>query len=165
MIPPDLDVDDTRILQAVCGGVAAEEDPFGTIASELGMEPSALIERLAELAERGILRRIGAFLNYGELGLPASALVAWQVPSEHVDAVGEEIARRTEVTHCVRRTPSRQLPGNLYAMLHARDDERLGRLVDEMSHVAGAAPSQVLRTVERVALRPPPVGRAQGGRT
>ena len=64
-------------------------------------------------------------------------MCVWNVPMDLVDSAGEALARRSEVTHCYQRPSIPGMPGNLYAMIHAADTERLDALVDQLEDLAG----------------------------
>ena len=78
-------------------------------------------ERLAQMLESGLIRRIGAVPNHYRLGFTANGMSVWDVDDALVDQLGERIGQLPGVSHCYRRP--RRLPSwpyNLFAMLHGR---------------------------------------------
>ncbi|MCC6021459.1 MAG: Lrp/AsnC family transcriptional regulator [Thermoproteaceae archaeon] len=78
------------------------ERPYRAIGKRLGEDESWVIERLREAMGAGILKRIGAVLNYKTRGMVA-ALVGMAVPDSAVEEVAAEINRDPHVTHNFQR--------------------------------------------------------------
>lgn len=74
------------------------ERPFRELGRRLELSEEEVLSRLRRLTGFGILKRIGAALNYRARGLVA-ALVALSVPDDAVDAVAQEINRDRSVSH------------------------------------------------------------------
>jgi DNA-binding Lrp family transcriptional regulator len=93
-------------------------------------------ERLAEMLETGLVRRIGAVPNHYRLGYTANGMSVWDVDDARVDAWASASAL-PGVSHCYRRPrkPARW-PYNLFAMLHGRSRDEV-----EAAGRAGAAPA------------------------
>lgn len=72
--------------------------PFLELGRRAGIGEDEAISRLRALVEAGVLRRIGAVLNYRARGLEA-ALVGLATPPELVDAVAAEVNKDPQVTH------------------------------------------------------------------
>ena len=103
--------------------------------------------RLRSLIERGIVARFGCILRHRPIGYRANAMAVWDVPDEHVDSLGERLARRDEVTLCYRRT--RRPPAwsyNLFAMVHGRERDAVTEQIAEAGRNVGLGdfPSSVL---------------------
>jgi len=72
--------------------------PFNEIAKRLGTTEDWVINKTRELSKLGIIRRIGALVNYRSRGL-VSALVGVKVPSEMIDDVVRAINADPQVSH------------------------------------------------------------------
>ncbi|MDM8518374.1 Lrp/AsnC family transcriptional regulator, partial [Desulfobacterales bacterium HSG16] len=60
------------------------ERPFLEIARQLDISEEILLEALADLCKRGIIRRFGATLYHQKSGFSANAMVAWEVDEEDI---------------------------------------------------------------------------------
>src|SRR5919205_3947940 len=59
-------------------------DPFGTIAEKSGVDVETVMERIRAMLRAGTIRRVRQTLM--STNLAEGALVAWQFPSDRVDA-------------------------------------------------------------------------------
>lgn len=121
MIHQPLDEIDRKIVCATQAGLPLTPRPYHVLAETLGLEPEDVMQRLRAMAERGVIRRIGAVPNHYRLGYRANGMTVWDVPDEAVDWLGQQVGALTSVSHCYRRP--RHLPDwpyNLFAMIHGR---------------------------------------------
>src|SRR4051812_48216884 len=91
------------------------EDPFVEIArlSELPVE--TIIERLRAMLESGVVRRIRQTLM--ATNLAPGALVAWQVPTDRLDAAFQYLAEQDPFSgHVVIRSTDAETPGSIYRL-------------------------------------------------
>ena len=87
--------------------------------------------------KRGIIRRFGATLRHQEAGFSSNAMVAWIVPDERIEEVGETMAGFREVTHCYQRRTQRDWRYNLYTMIHGDNRDECYRIARRMSRHTG----------------------------
>ncbi len=144
--------DERRLLVAVQDGLPLVERPYAAVAERLAWTEERVIALLSSLLERGVVRRIAAVPNHYALGITANGMAVWDVPDEEIDAFGERLAARVEVTHCyrrLRRPP--EWPYNLYAMVHGRSREEVLSTVGRIASEAGLAgfPSEILFSVRQ----------------
>ncbi len=71
---------------------------FSVLSERLGINVEDLLKLVRELKEQGIIRRVGAVLNYRSRGLEA-ALVGLQVPETEVDSIVSHINSLGGVSH------------------------------------------------------------------
>jgi DNA-binding Lrp family transcriptional regulator len=91
------------------------EDPFAEIArlSELPVE--TVLERLRAMLEAGVVRRIRQTLM--ATNLAPGALVAWQVPTERLDAAFDYLVAEDPFSgHVVIRSTDAETPGSVYRL-------------------------------------------------
>lgn len=119
----DIDVTDRRILDALqrSGRVTQVE-----IAREVGMAPSAVLERMRKLESKGVIRGYTAILNPKAAGLGMLAFIAVrtaEVAGE--DKVGRDLAEVPEVLEV------HHVAGDdcFLVKIRARDAEHLGELL------------------------------------
>lgn len=136
----------TSVPPAACGHRSAVSPSF----------PGDLAAVRAGLAE-GSIKRFGAVFDPRRLGFRASALTVWPVADDDMaDRFGAVLSASSAVTHCYLRRAGGPLPRSVYAMVHARDEGELGRLLDGFSRETGVEPV-VLRT--RGEYKKTPVGK------
>ena len=122
-----------KVIACVQGDLSLSPQPYDEIASQLGVSVEQVLETLQSLCDRGVIRRFGATLRHQKSGFTANAMVAWKVPGERVDTVGEIFAGFGEVSHCYHRNPAKDWPYNLYTMVHATDEDACHGIASEMS--------------------------------
>jgi len=87
-----LSSEDKRILMAIQYNFPISETPFIDIAHDLNLDPRKLISKLREFKERGIIKRIGANLNYKAIGfIKRACLVAFSCRMEDVPRIAKMI--------------------------------------------------------------------------
>ena len=112
-----------KIIAAIQGDIPVESRPYTRIAAQLQISESKLLQHLADLCQRGVIRRFGATLRHQKSGFAANAMVAWQVDESRIETVGAIMASFKAVSHCYRRSPTGDWPYNLYTMVHANNEQ------------------------------------------
>lgn len=123
-VAPILTPEDQPLIAAIQGGLPLVPRPFAVVAEQIGWSEAAVIRRIGELQQGGIIKRLGVVVRHRELGYHANAMVVWDIPDEKVAEVGRCLSGFPFVTLCYRR-PRRlpQWPYNLFCMIHGRDRE------------------------------------------
>lgn len=134
-----LDDMDKKIIRLIQGDLPMALRPFSILAEKLGISEKEFIERVAALKRAEIIRRFGATLRHQEAGFSANAMVAWIVPEEKIEAVGNAMAAFREVTHCYQRQSYEDWKYNLYTMIHGDSEEQCYRIAGEMSAQTGVS--------------------------
>ena len=125
-----------RIIASIQDDIAIKERPYLEIAKNLGISQEALLEKLKDLCNRGIIRRFGATIRHQKTGFEANAMAAWEVGEDRIDQVGKILASFSQVSHCYRRNPTDNWPYNLYTMIHSKDEKSCREIVRKMSDKA-----------------------------
>ena len=130
---PRLDAPDLRLVGAVLDGLALTARPYGVVADQIGLSEAQVMERLRRLRCEGVIAYMGVVVCHHELGYPANAIVAFDVPRARVDLVGERLARVAPVTriYCRTRRPP-VWPYNLSCTLRGRDRAEVTGWVNEL---------------------------------
>lgn len=105
------------------------ERPFLEIAERLDTTEGRVIERLREAARLGVLKRIGAILNYKSRGMVA-ALVAMAVPEDKIEDVARVVNADPLVSHNFQRDYQ---PYNLWYVTKASSREELEQKVKSVA--------------------------------
>jgi len=94
----NLDDIDRTLLNRIQSGFPIVSRPFEAIGEELGLSEAEVMQRIAALKARDIIRRIGGNFVPGKIGF-VSTLCAARVPPERVDHFAEVVNRYPGVTH------------------------------------------------------------------
>ncbi len=135
-----LDDFDRQLIAATQGGLPLVPRPYDAVGERLGVSGQQVRERLAQMLESGLVRRIGAVPNHYRLGFTANGMSVWDVDDALVDQLGERIGQRPGVSHCYRRP--RRLPSwpyNLFAMLHGRTRAEVEQQAVQLRELLGTA--------------------------
>ncbi|WP_150523107.1 AsnC family transcriptional regulator [Roseibium sediminis] len=133
-----MDAKDRTIIEATQAGLPLVPRPFVVLAQTLELSEDEVIDRLAQLKKKGIIRRVGAAPNHYRLGMTANGMTVWDVDDTIVDHIGEQIGALPFVTHCYRRP--RALPEwrfNLFAMVHGQDRDEVMAKRQEIANLLG----------------------------
>src|SRR5215213_8657714 len=91
------------------------EDPFSEIARLSELPVGTVLERVRAMLEAGVVRRIRQTLM--ATNLAPGALVAWQVPTERLDAAFDFLAADDPFSgHVVIRSTDAETPGSVYRL-------------------------------------------------
>ena len=135
-----LDDFDRALMAATQGGLPLVPRPYDAVGDRLGVSGQQVRERLAQMLESGLIRRIGAVPNHYRLGFTANGMSVWDVDDALVDQLGERIGQLPGVSHCYRRP--RRLPTwpyNLFAMLHGRTRAEVEQQAVQLRELLGTA--------------------------
>ncbi len=135
-----LDDFDRQLIAATQGGLPLVPRPYDAVGDRLGVSGKQVRERLAQMLESGLIRRIGAVPNHYRLGFTANGMSVWDVDDALVDQLGERIGQLPGVSHCYRRP--RRLPSwpyNLFAMLHGRTRAEVEQQAVQLQELLGTA--------------------------
>jgi DNA-binding Lrp family transcriptional regulator len=135
-----LDDFDRALIAATQGGLPLVPRPYDAVGERLGVSGQQVRERLAQMLETGLIRRIGAVPNHYRLGFTANGMSVWDVDDALVDQLGERIGQLPGVSHCYRRP--RRLPSwpyNLFAMLHGRSRAEVEQQAVQLQELLGTA--------------------------
>jgi DNA-binding Lrp family transcriptional regulator len=124
---------DNRLIQAVENGLPICHRPYRQLAQQLGCTEQAVIARLRQLIDCGLIKRFGVVVRHRELGYRANGMVVWDVPDAEVSHLGRRIAEFSCVTLSYRR-PRRlpEWPYNLFTMVHGHNREQVIEKVAEI---------------------------------
>lgn len=131
---------DRALIAATQAGLPLVSRPYEAVGAMLGVPGEAVRERLGQMLDGGLVRRIGAVPNHYRLGFVANGMSVWDVDDAWVDELGPAVGALPFVSHCYRRP--RHLPDwpyNLFAMLHGRSREEVLAQVASVQERLGSA--------------------------
>jgi DNA-binding Lrp family transcriptional regulator len=135
-----MDEIDRRIVAATQMGLPLCRRPYHAVADQLGMTAKDVMTRMTRMLEDRVIRRIAAVPNHYALGYHKNGMTVWDVADCAVDRLGPEVGALAFVSHCYLRP--RHLPDwpyNLFAMVHARDERDVEKMVAEIAALLGDA--------------------------
>jgi len=141
-----LTFDEQKILRALQGDIPLHPHPFAGLGKDLNLSEDAVIRIIQGLADRGILRKIGAILRHREAGFTQNAMVVWAVPESSIEIAGKILASFPEVSHCYERTPPFEKKYNVFTMVHLKTAD-ISDQVREMAEAANLDDYQILTSV------------------
>lgn len=143
---------DSRLIRAVESGLPISSHPYSDIARQLGWSEKAVIARLRQLIDCGMIKRFGVVVRHRELGYRANGMVVWDVPDDEVSMLGHRIAEFSCVTLSYRRPRHLpQWPYNLFTMVHGQNREQVTEKVAEIVRECGLQhiPHEILFSTRR----------------
>lgn len=132
---------DRAIMQALSEGMSPTACPFAELADRLGQSEAVIISRVRELAEAGIVSRIGLIVRHRALGWRANAMCVFVVPPEEIETCGTALTQVQGVTLCYERRPVPDVwPYTLYCMIHGRSRAETLDVLSQARVAAGLVP-------------------------
>jgi DNA-binding Lrp family transcriptional regulator len=114
---------DRAVIRATQGDLPVVPEPYALAAAELGISQEALLEHLAGMKERGILRRVAAILFHRRAGFSANGMGVWKVPDEQIAELGPRMASFRGISHCYQRPTYEDWPYSIFTMAHGRSKD------------------------------------------
>lgn len=135
-----LDSIERRIVLATQAGLPLTTRPYHALAASLDLDPALVMARLAQMLERGVIRRIAAVPNHYAIGYRANGMTVWDVDDDLVATLGPKVGALPIVSHCYRRprVPGRW-PYNLFAMVHGGTRIEVAERVAAIASLLGEA--------------------------
>ncbi len=138
---------DRQLIVCLQQGLPLVSRPYALIAGELNLTESEVLARVAQLKQKGVIKRLGVIVNHRRLGYKSNAMVVFDVPDTLVKQIGEHVSQFSFVNLCYQRPrQGEQWPYNLYCMIHGKNRDKvlqqLAHLIDSCG--LGQCASEVL---------------------
>ena len=127
--------------------------PFDFLCSE-GSDEEEVLRIIAELIDKGVIRRIAAVVDHRKLGFVANVLFCCEVGRERVLEAGKRLARFGIVSHCYERKTFENWPYNLFAMMHARSMGEIPRAINKFIEAEEIDSFELLPTAAELKKQP-----------
>lgn len=124
----ELDLTEKQLLNQIQYGVPLAGRPFRDIGMQSSLDEDEVIRRVLYLKESGILRWVGAVVDWRKLGFQ-NTLVAMSLPAEHLEEAAQFISRQQGVGHSYTRTHQY----NLWFLLTVPPTLELSVVIDELA--------------------------------
>ena len=128
---------DIAVIRALQGDMPVSAEPYAPAAAELQMSQERLLDHLAGMQERGLLRRVAAILYHRRAGFSANGMGVWQVPDEQILDIGRRMAAVRGVSHCYQRPTYADWPYSVFTMAHGRSKEECDAVLDSIAQQTG----------------------------
>ncbi len=128
---------DVAVVRATQGDLPVVAEPYAPAAVQLGMPVERLLEHLAGMRERGLLRRVAAILFHRRAGFSANGMGVWAVPPDRIAEVGPRMASVRGISHCYQRPIYEDWPYSVFTMAHGRSKEECDAILDAVAQDSG----------------------------
>jgi siroheme decarboxylase len=128
---------DVAVVRATQGDLPVVAEPYAAAAAELGMTVEALLDHLAGMKERGLLRRVAAILFHRRAGFSANGMGVWKVPDDRILDIGPRMAAFRGISHCYQRPTYADWPYSVFTMAHGRSKEECDAVLDAIAEETG----------------------------
>jgi siroheme decarboxylase len=135
--PQPYDAFDIAVIRALQGDMPVIEEPYAPAASELGITQERLLDHLAGMQERGLLRRVAAILYHRRAGFSANGMGVWKVPDEQIFEIGCRMAAVRGISHCYQRPTYADWPYSVFTMAHGRSKDECDAALDAIAQMTG----------------------------
>jgi siroheme decarboxylase len=133
-----IDPVDREILLFVQEDLPLDPHPYAKLSERLTISENEICSRLVRFHETGLIRRFGAILRHEKAGFKANAMVVWRVDEGDLDKAGSILATSISVSHLYSRPTFDNWPFNLYSMIHARDNDDLENIINNLATMVGS---------------------------
>ncbi|HXP29264.1 MAG TPA: Lrp/AsnC family transcriptional regulator, partial [Solirubrobacteraceae bacterium] len=128
---------DVAIIRALQGDMPVISEPYAPAAAELHSSQQELLDHLAGMQERGILRRVAAILYHRRAGFSANGMGVWKVPDEQILEIGRRMAAVRGISHCYQRPTYADWPYSVFTMAHGRSKEECDAVLSAIAEQTG----------------------------
>jgi DNA-binding Lrp family transcriptional regulator len=135
--PQPYDELDIAVIRALQGDMPVLQTPYADAAAELGIGEERLLDHLAGMQERGLLRRVAAILYHRRAGFSANGMGVWEVPDGQIFDIGRRMAAFRGISHCYQRPTYEDWPYSVFTMAHGRSKEECDAVLDAIAEETG----------------------------
>lgn len=133
-----IDSIDQQLIVLLQQGLPIVSRPYDQIAQQLEITEQAVITRITQLKQQGLIKRLGVVVNHRRLGYRSNAMVVFDIPDALVDQLGDHISQFSFVTLCYQRPrQGEQWVYNLYCMIHGKNREKVLKQLDHLIESCG----------------------------
>jgi DNA-binding Lrp family transcriptional regulator len=135
--PQPYDEFDRDVIRALQGDMPVIPEPYAPAAAQLGISQQQLLDHLAGMQERRLLRRVAAILFHRRAGFSANGMGVWKVPDERILELGKRMASFRGISHCYQRPTYEDWPYSVFTMAHGRSKEECDAILDSIADDTG----------------------------
>ena len=127
--------------------------PFDFLVTDT-IDIDTVIRTIQSLTDKGVIRRIGAVLDYRKLGFNANVMFCTRVEPDRTTHIGTKLARFKIVSHCYERKTFEGWPYNLFAMMHAQSLSQIRQVIDKFTAAEQIEEFELLATTAELKKQP-----------
>jgi DNA-binding Lrp family transcriptional regulator len=135
--PQPYDDFDVAVIRTLQGDMPVVPEPYAPAAEALGVPQQKLLDHLAGMQERKLLRRVAAILYHRRAGFSANGMGVWRVPEERIMELGPRMAAYRGISHCYQRPTYEDWPYSVFTMAHGRSKEECDAILDAIAADTG----------------------------
>ena len=135
--PQPYDDFDVAVIRATQGDMPIVPEPYAPAAEQLGVPVQRLLDHLAGMRERRLLRRVAAILFHRRAGFSANGMGVWKVPDEQILDIGRRMAAFRGISHCYQRPTYADWPYSVFTMAHGRSKQECDAILDSIAEQTG----------------------------
>ncbi len=135
---------DQDVIRALQGDMPVISEPYAPAAQALGIPERRLLDHLAGMQERLLLRRVAAILFHRRAGFSANGMGVWKVPDEQIMEIGPRMAAYRGISHCYQRPTYADWPYSIFTMAHGRSKEECDAILDSIAADTGVTERSTL---------------------
>jgi DNA-binding Lrp family transcriptional regulator len=135
--PQPYDDFDVAVIRELQGDMPIVPEPYAPAAAALGIDQAKLLEHLAGMRERRLLRRVAAILFHRRAGFSANGMGVWRVPDDRIMEIGPRMAAYRGISHCYQRPTYEDWPYSVFTMAHGRSKEECDAILDAIAAETG----------------------------
>lgn len=138
-----IDAVDRQLIAVLQQGLPLVSRPYAVIGAEFNLSETEVLARVAQLKEKGIIKRLGVIVNHRRLGYKSNAMVVFDVDDGLIAKVGEQVSQFNFVNLCYQRPRYGELwPYNLYCMIHGKNRDKVLQQLAHLIDCCGLQTSQ-----------------------
>jgi siroheme decarboxylase len=135
---------DVAVIRATQGDMPVVEEPYAPAAERLGISQERLLEHLAGMQDRRLLRRVAAILFHRRAGFSANGMGVWKVADDRIMELGPRMAAFRGISHCYQRPTYADWPYSIFTMAHGRSKDECDAILDSIAAQTGVAERSTL---------------------
>ncbi len=135
--PQPYDEFDVAVIRELQGDMPVVPEPYAPTAAALGVRQERLLDHLAGMTERKLLRRVAAILFHRRAGFSANGMGVWKVPDDRIMEIGPRMAAFRGISHCYQRPTYEDWPYSVFTMAHGRSKEECDAILDAIAEETG----------------------------
>ncbi|MEA2444853.1 MAG: siroheme decarboxylase [Thermoleophilales bacterium] len=135
---------DIAVIKTLQGDMPVVPEPYKPTADALGIAQDKLLDHLAGMQERRLLRRVAAILFHRRAGFSANGMGVWKVPDDQILEVGKRMASFRGISHCYQRPTYEDWPYSVFTMAHGRSKEECDAILDSIAEDTGISERSTL---------------------
>jgi DNA-binding Lrp family transcriptional regulator len=142
--PQPYDDFDIAVIRTLQGDMPVVPEPYRPTADALGIAQDKLLDHLAGMQERRLLRRVAAILFHRRAGFSANGMGVWKVPDDQIMDVGKRMASFRGISHCYQRPTYQDWPYSVFTMAHGRSKDECDAILDAIAEDTGISERSTL---------------------